>query len=504
MVDAGALFDPVTGVRVLKDGSLRLGSAAPGLAAAFVTERRASALLVVVPLVAVRAALDQRASSDFLRGLTRRLLTARHGRRAAARDCGEPVHPAWLIFGPLPIAVQAFFAHLRDFSQSSISLSARPRRRSVLCAVLRDVDDGSGSTDDRFVVRWRSGLGVLVHGGAGEVPHERRPLQQRGCSAAAHAAWDVLKNGGNALDAVQLAVQVLEDDPHFNAGTGASLTADGTLELDAALDGGPGAARRRGVRSRSVQESDRDRSRRARGEPPRALRGRRRRQFRAARPVSSPVDEASMITQAARDKLRRALLDGRPACWNGGTVGAVARDRRGSVAAATSTGGIAGKRSGRVGDSPVLGAGTYADDRCGRRLRNRLRGRHSAHRADRASARSDAPRSGTRARRARGHQAPAAARGDAGRPDPGRFARTARLGAVDPSDVLGGRLGGRRNRRRLLTRALEADRQRLTRRAAFRPADGLPALRSSACSSPMRSRFRRFIRLPLPGVRSHS
>jgi beta-aspartyl-peptidase (threonine type) len=72
-----------------------------------------------------------------------------------------------------------------------------------------------------------------------------------------------------------------------------------------------------------------------------------------------------MITDAARDKLRRALADSRSVSWNGGTVGAVARDRAGCVAAATSTGGIAGKRSGRVGDTPILGAGTYADDRSG-------------------------------------------------------------------------------------------------------------------------------------------
>src|SRR5262245_48804200 len=79
------------------------------------------------------------------------------------------------------------------------------------------------------------GFSVLVHGGAGEVPKQRRPLQQHGCAEAAFLAAELLKNGGSALDAVQLAVQALEDDPHFNAGTGASLTAEGTLELDAAL-----------------------------------------------------------------------------------------------------------------------------------------------------------------------------------------------------------------------------------------------------------------------------
>jgi L-asparaginase / beta-aspartyl-peptidase len=219
----------------------------------------------------------------------------------------------------------------------------------------------------RAIVSWSgggAGLGVLVHGGAGEVPRERRPLQQRGCMAAAHAAWGVLKDGGSALDAVQRAVQVLEDDPHFNAGTGASLTADGKLELDAAPMEGrelkAGAVCALGpfknpiAIARAVLEENRHVLYAATGAD----------SF-ARQAGFEPVDESSMITQSARDKLRRALLDGRPACYSGGTVGAVARDRRGSVAAATSTGGIAGKRSGRVGDSPVLGAGTYADDRSG-------------------------------------------------------------------------------------------------------------------------------------------
>jgi beta-aspartyl-peptidase (threonine type) len=205
---------------------------------------------------------------------------------------------------------------------------------------------------------------VLVHGGAGEVPKQRRPLQERGCAEAARAAAELLKNGGSALDAVQLAVQALEDDPHFNAGTGASLTAEGTLELDAALMEG------RGLRAgavcalgpfknpiaiaRAVLDENRHVLYAAEG----ANHFARRAGFR-------PVEEASMITDAARDKLRRALAEGYAASASGGTVGAVARDRTGCVAAATSTGGIAGKRSGRIGDSPILGAGTYADDRCG-------------------------------------------------------------------------------------------------------------------------------------------
>ncbi len=216
--------------------------------------------------------------------------------------------------------------------------------------------------------------GLLVHGGAGDVAAERQAAHVQGCQAAARAGAEVLRAGGTALDAVQAAVRVLEDDPCFNAGTGACLNADGQLELDAALMEGTG------LRAGSVCALPpfRNPSAIARailddgthvllcGEG--AARFARERGFEPSAPDA-------MITAAARarwEALRaqagaggegaRAGRGARHDGWAGGTVGAVARDVRGGVAAATSTGGRVGKLPGRIGDSPIPGAGNYADD----------------------------------------------------------------------------------------------------------------------------------------------
>lgn len=205
---------------------------------------------------------------------------------------------------------------------------------------------------------------VLVHGGAGDVPDARIERHVGGCRAAAARAQAILAAGGSALDAAQAAVIVLEDDPVFNAGTGACLTAEGSLELDACVM--EGEALRAGAVcalppfknpiaiARAVLEDGMHVLYAAGGA----------RAF-AERAGFSPADPASMITEAAREKLALALASGTVSGWAGGTVGAVARDVHGHVAAATSTGGMVGKRPGRVGDSPLVGAGTYADDRGG-------------------------------------------------------------------------------------------------------------------------------------------
>ena len=207
------------------------------------------------------------------------------------------------------------------------------------------------------------GWSILVHGGAGDVPPERREGAAEGCRLAVASASAILASGGSALDAAQRAVEILEDDPRFNAGTGASLDEDGALCLDAALMDGetlaagavgslppfrhPIAVAREVLRDRRHVFYVADGAAR----------------FAVARGLF-PAAPETMITSAARERLAltRAGASGN---WAGGTVGAVARDARGHVAAATSTGGIVGKRRGRVGDSPVLGAGTYADDQGG-------------------------------------------------------------------------------------------------------------------------------------------
>jgi len=199
---------------------------------------------------------------------------------------------------------------------------------------------------------------IVVHGGAGEDPPEGRAARLAGVERAADAGADVLARGGSALDAVEAAVVVLEDDPAFNAGVGSVLTDAGTVEMDASImdgrdlrAGAVGAARR--VRNpiraaRALLHEGREVF--LVGEPVQAL---------AARHGLAIVDEAALVTPEALARWRRRQAA------SGETVGAVALDDGGHVAAATSTGGVAGKRAGRIGDSAIIGAGTYADDGIG-------------------------------------------------------------------------------------------------------------------------------------------
>jgi beta-aspartyl-peptidase (threonine type) len=209
-----------------------------------------------------------------------------------------------------------------------------------------------------------SGPCILVHGGAGSVPVERRAEHELGCRIAAEAGWSVLAEGGSALDAVERAVRVLEDDPRFNAGTGACLTEDGHVELDASIMEGtrlrvggvcalPPFANPIAI-ARAVLEDGRHVLYAGAGAEA----------FATAKGFAR-VPEEQLVTEAARQALARAKATGSSAGFAGGTVGAVARDAQGHVAAATSTGGRSNKRAGRVGDSPIAGAGNYADDAAG-------------------------------------------------------------------------------------------------------------------------------------------
>ncbi|WP_437737183.1 isoaspartyl peptidase/L-asparaginase [Sorangium sp. So ce1335] len=206
---------------------------------------------------------------------------------------------------------------------------------------------------------------ILVHGGAGNVAPERRPLHAAGCLRAAREGARVLAEGGSALDAVERAVRVLEDDPLFNAGTGACLNEEGHVELDASIMEG------RGLRAGAVcalsEFAEPIAIARAALEDGRHVLYAAHGAARFARWKGfSPVGEAALITEAAREALAAAQQGaGRATSWAGSTVGAVARDEAGLTAAATSTGGTVNKRVGRVGDSPLIGAGTYADDEAG-------------------------------------------------------------------------------------------------------------------------------------------
>ena len=211
---------------------------------------------------------------------------------------------------------------------------------------------------------------LVLHGGAGSIErHRLTPEQDAGARAGLSRALDagaaILSDGGSALDAVEAAVQVLEDDPHFNAGRGAAFTRDGGIELDAAIM--DGATRAAGAVAGITQtRSPVALARRVMAASPHVLlSGTGAEQF--ARDQGLEVaPEGWFETPERRRQLDEMLsrnADAFDVDMKYGTVGAVARDAAGHVAAATSTGGVTGKRWGRIGDSPLIGAGTFADDR---------------------------------------------------------------------------------------------------------------------------------------------
>ena len=210
----------------------------------------------------------------------------------------------------------------------------------------------------------------MIHGGAGRIERARTsPEADAAVRAALGVALDaggaVLADGGGALDAVEAAVRVLEDDPHFNAGRGAALTASGTAELDAAVM--DGRAKAAGAVARvSFTRSPVALARAVMERSPHVFLAGIGADAFSRESGCAQVDNGWFVTDERRANLAELLARGADAYdvdMKYGTVGAVARDADGHVAAATSTGGVTGKRWGRVGDSPVIGAGTWADDR---------------------------------------------------------------------------------------------------------------------------------------------
>ena len=205
---------------------------------------------------------------------------------------------------------------------------------------------------------------ILVHGGAGDVQPAVLQEHVEGCRVAAAEAARVLQGGGSALNAAQRAVEILEDDPHFNAGTGACLNAEGQIELDAAIMEGT-LLRAGSVGALPPFQHPIAIARMILNEGgPVMLAGEGAERFALGRGFARAADDA-LITDRARERWELVRQGGGPDGWAGGTVGAVARDRHGTVVAATSTGGKINKAPGRIGDTPILGAGTYADDEAG-------------------------------------------------------------------------------------------------------------------------------------------
>jgi L-asparaginase / beta-aspartyl-peptidase len=209
---------------------------------------------------------------------------------------------------------------------------------------------------------------LIVHGGAWDIPDESVDACKAGCQRALAAGWSVLNSGCSALDAVEAAVAVLEDDPVFDAGFGSHLTLDGYVECDAiVMDGATlragSVATLRHIRNpirlaRQVLENC----------PHMMLVGEGAERFAVQQGLTLCAPE-ELISEAERDAWLKCRNSQHAAAHHRGheqgTVGAVARDADGGLFAATSTGGTCCKLSGRVGDSPLIGCGCYADAQAG-------------------------------------------------------------------------------------------------------------------------------------------
>jgi L-asparaginase / beta-aspartyl-peptidase len=205
---------------------------------------------------------------------------------------------------------------------------------------------------------------LIVHGGAWDIPDDAVDACKSGCARALSAGWSILSRGGSALDAVEASIIVLEDDPVFDAGFGSHLNLDGRVECDAiVMDGAT-------LRAGSVAALQHIKN------PIRAARtvlekcphmmlvaeGAERFVAQHGIPLCAPED---LISPAEREAWQRCRVDTHAAehhrGHDQGTVGAVAFDSHGKLFAATSTGGTCCKLPGRVGDSPLIGCGCYAD-----------------------------------------------------------------------------------------------------------------------------------------------
>jgi beta-aspartyl-peptidase (threonine type) len=213
---------------------------------------------------------------------------------------------------------------------------------------------------------------LAIHGGAWNIPDGAVDAHRRGLVGPLTEGFDALRRGASALDVVELAVRRLEDDPTFNAGRGSHLNSAGELQMDASIM--EGTRRRAGAVAaidgvlhpvsvaRCVMENS----------PHVLLVGPGAKRF-ARRAGAEMCATRSLLVGRELDRFERIRAGDRglvatefsPRARPHGTVGAVALDRKGRVAAATSTGGTQDKAPGRVGDSAIIGGGTYADDRRG-------------------------------------------------------------------------------------------------------------------------------------------
>jgi len=269
---------------------------------------------------------------------------------------------SWILcLAVLPVAAHAAATHDYYSAAQLDSPPPGPTAAALKAAAVTPARDATVTAPRKWTLAVHGGAGVIERG---DLTPAKEAAYRAGLAAALEAGRKVLAAGGTSLDAVEATIRVLEDDPLFNAGRGAVFTADGHNELDASIMDGTtrragavaGVTRTRNpiTLARAVMEKS-----------PHVM---------LARDGADRFSVEQGLPQVSPDYFRteerwQQLLDWRrdnakllDPTHSRGTVGAVAIDVKGHVAAGTSTGGLTGKRWGRVGDSPVIGAGTYAAD----------------------------------------------------------------------------------------------------------------------------------------------
>jgi beta-aspartyl-peptidase (threonine type) len=221
-------------------------------------------------------------------------------------------------------------------------------------------------------------IGLVVHGGAGTIERSKMtPEKEReyraGIERALSAGYDILKRGGSSLDATEAAVRVLEDDPHFNAGRGSVFTSAGTNEMDASIMDGK-TLKAGAVASVKHLKNPIGLARLVMEKSPHVMLDCAGAEAFAKANGIELMDQKYFFTKERWDALQRIKAAEKHRTGGAGnilvitdqdrhgTVGAVALDKNGDLAAATSTGGTTNKLPGRIGDTPVIGAGTYANN----------------------------------------------------------------------------------------------------------------------------------------------
>lgn len=256
----------------------------------------------------------------------------------------------------------------------SLGVKVRPSRRTFIANCFLIAALFTGGT--LAMATEKKKIGLAIHGGAGTIERgkmtpEREREIRAGLEKALTTGYDILKRGGSSLDATEAVVRILEDDPHFNAGRGSVFTSAGTNEMDASIMDGKtlkagAVANVRHVKNPiSLARMVMDKSKHV------FLAGDGAEEFARQNGVELTPDQKYFYTEDRWQEFKRKAeeegggggkkqIDSPPE--QHGTVGAVALDVHGNLAASTSTGGTSNKRPGRIGDSPIIGAGTYANN----------------------------------------------------------------------------------------------------------------------------------------------